>query len=447
MNIILLSLFCILPYKYEITYNNRTISVESEKVEFQDYIPLKPVAGLLNINYVLDNTTQRLSLSTKNRKLVLIGGVNTIVYNGSHKNLPFAPLYISGDIYFPVAEIIPTIGSVFEKLVFIKEIKEAPLINDISLSTRSDSTVLTFTWKKRVDFDVQFLMRKAVVEVDGRYTGRITARGSVTSAKVIPYKTYTRLELDLKDVNAYFERDDEVVFYYKTSEKVNIVVIDPGHGGIDPGAVGKRGLYEKDVNLAVAKYLKKLMQDSLGIELKMTREKDEYLSLKERTNIANRNSADLFVSIHCNASSQRSNKRKGFETYFLSEARTNEERAVAALENAALKFDGMEPDDNISLILYDLAQSAFLEESNRFAEHVQGHAEKLLPIPSRGVKQAGFYVLHGAFMPAILIECAFISNPEEEKLLRKKSFREKLAYCIFCGIRDFIDDYERRLNN
>jgi N-acetylmuramoyl-L-alanine amidase len=179
----------------------------------------------------------------------------------------------------------------------------------------------------------------------------------------------------------------------------------------------------------------------------MTREKDQYLSLRDRSNIANRNSADLFVSIHCNATSKKSSKMMGFETYFLSEARTNEERAVAALENAALQFDGIEPTDEVSLILYDLAQSAYLDESNVFAEFIQDNAARRLSIPSRGVRQAGFYVLRGAFMPAVLVECAFISNANEEKLLRQKSFRKKLAYCIFCGIRDFVVDYERRLNN
>ncbi|GAI14891.1 unnamed protein product [marine sediment metagenome] len=263
--------------------------------------------------------------------------------------------------------------------------------------------------------------------------------GAIKSAKLIPYTTYTRLEFDVEDINAFLERENEVVFYHKISKKVNLIVIDPGHGGIDPGAVGKKGLYEKDANLVIAKYLDRLIKDSLGIKIIMTREKDIYLSLKARTSIANSNSANLFVSIHCNASA-KSSKMKGFETYFLSEARTTEARAVAMRENASLKFDGIEPTDVVSDILIDLAQTAHLEESNRFAEFIQDNAKRQLPISSRGVKQAGFYVLRGAFMPSILIECAFVSNLEEEKLLKQKSFRKKLAYCIFCGISfaDFI---------
>ncbi|MBA7510640.1 hypothetical protein ES705_02627 [subsurface metagenome] len=447
MTLVLLSLFCILPNKYEIAFNNRNILVESEKIEFQDYVSLKPVAELLNLSYVLDNTTQRLYLSAQNRKLVLIGNISTITYNGFSKNMPFAPLFIYGDIYFPANEIIPTIGGIFEKLIFIKEIKEAPIIDRISLLTRGDSTILKFNWKKTIDFDVQFLLKNIVVEIDGRYEkkDKLKPLGAIKSAKLIPYITYTRLEFDVEDINAFLERENEVVFYHKISKKVNLIVIDPGHGGIDPGAVGKKGLYEKDANLAIAKYLDRLIKDTLGIKIIMTREKDIYLSLKARTSIANSNSADLFVSIHCNASA-KSSKMKGFETYFLSEARTTEARAVAMRENASLKFDGIEPTDVVSDILIDLAQTAHLEESNRFAEFIQDNAKRQLPISSRGVKQAGFYVLRGAFMPSILIECAFVSNLEEEKLLKQKSFRKKLAYCIFCGIKNFIYDYERRLN-
>ncbi len=445
---ILLTLACILPYNYEIVCEGKSISVEAVKVAFQDYVPLKSVADLLGANYVYDNNTQRLYLTVQNRQLEIIGNVPVIRQNTAYKNIPFAPLYINGDIYFPVHEIIPTIGTSFEKLMFIKEIKEAPLIDNIELVQKGDSTILRFSWPRTIDFDVQFLMKKAIIEIDGQYPRKPApqAVGAVSHVQLLPYTTYTRLELDLAGVNAYLERGEEVIFYYKISHAVNLIVVDPGHGGIDPGAVGKKGLYEKDANLEIARFLRQYIEDSLGIRIIMTREKDEYLSLKARTNIANRHSADLFVSVHCNASG-KSSKMRGFETYFLSEARTTEARAVEALENASLKFDDIEPDDELTMILYDLAQSAYLEESNRFAESIQDHAQSHLSIPSRGVKQAGFYVLRGAFMPAVLIECAFVSNLEEERMLKQKSFRRELALCIFRGIKYYIADYERRLNN
>jgi N-acetylmuramoyl-L-alanine amidase len=447
MNLILFSLISILPYKYEITCENRMVTVESEKIEFQSYIPLKPIADLLRITYILDHNTQRLYLTQNAFTLEVVGGIGLISCNGVEKHLPFAPLFIGEDVYFPTSELITVIGGTFEKLVFMKELKEAPPIRKISVSARGDSAVITFDWEKPISFDVQFFMKSAVIELDGKYKDeKFRPLGSLKKIDLLPYNTYTRLELDLDGVNAYLERDNEVLFYHKITHRVAVIVIDPGHGGVDPGAVGKMGLYEKDANLEIAQNLQKLISDSLDVKVVMTREKDMYLSLKARTNIANRNSADLFLSIHCNASAKKA-KMTGFETYFLSEAKTNEARAVAARENASLEFDGVEPSDAVSFILYDLAQSAYLEESNRFAEYIQECAEENLSIPSRGVKQAGFYVLRGAFMPSALVECAFVSDIEEEKLLKTKAFRKKLAQSIFKGVCSFIEDYERRLNN
>lgn len=449
MMLLLLSLICLVPNKYKLTYEETSIVVEPERFELHDYVPLKSVAELLGLGYVMDNTTQQLFLTEGGRRFVLIPDLRTIEYGDRYYHLPFSPVYRNGEVYFPVQLITTTLGSAFEKLVFIKSVMEIPVINGISLHSRGDSTIVKFSWARAVDFDVRFSTRQAIIEIDGIYKEkpRLKPKGAVTSAELTPHNTYTSIELGLEGVNSVIERDDEIVFFNKVTKKVALIVIDAGHGGIDPGAVGKKGLYEKDVNLAICKVLRKFVEDSLKIRVILSRDRDIYLSLKERTNIANRNAADIFVSIHCNAHLKGA-PRSGFETYFLSDAKTSEERAVAALENASLKFDNLvTPNDDLSFILYDLAQSAFLDESNHLAENIQISAEKNLKIPSRGVKQAGFYVLNGAFMPAVLVECAFISNPAEEKMLRQKNFQKDLAYCIYRGIRSYIEDYERRLNN
>jgi len=449
MTLLLLSLLFVIPNKYKIMCEERSVQVEPERVELQDYVPLKSVADVLGADYIMDNTTQQLYLTGNGRKVVIIPNVAVIQWGGQYYNMPFAPVYKNGNAYFPVQLITTTLGNAFEKLLFITSVQEIPLINRISLTTRADSTVLQFVWTRPVDFDVRFSTKQAIVELDGAYKGKpeLKPAGAVSEAKLTPYNTYTTVELNLGGVNSLIERDDEVVFYSKISEKIGLIVLDPGHGGVDPGAVGKKGLYEKDVNLSIGRMIRQFVEDSLKTKVILTRDRDVYLSLKERTNIANRNAADLFVSIHCNAY-MKGPPRSGFETYFLSDAKTNDERAVAALENASLQFDNLETSsDDISFIFYDLAQSAFLDESNRFAENIQVSAEKHLEIPSRGVKQAGFYVLHGAFMPAVLVECAFISNPDEEKSLRKKEFQKQLALCIYRGIKNYIEDYERRLNN
>lgn len=230
--------------------------------------------------------------------------------------------------------------------------------------------------------------------------------------------------------------------------KIQRIVIDPGHGGKDPGAVGASGVFEKDINLQISKRLRTLLENELGVEVVMTREDDSFVPLTERARIANVSSADLFVSIHCNAAPRWKKTLGGVETYFLSVAQTDEARAVEARENASIRFEldqRSEYDfDDVSLILWDLAQNEFLEESQRLAEGVQKGLAECVPVEDRGIKQAGFYVLNGAYMPSVLIECAFISNKKEETLLKSKSFQENLARGIFKGIVAFKKEHEAR---
>jgi N-acetylmuramoyl-L-alanine amidase len=238
----------------------------------------------------------------------------------------------------------------------------------------------------------------------------------------------------------------EIVFFGEKikdeKRKIKKIVIDPGHGGEDPGACGKNGTKEKDVNLQVSKILKKLIEKELKLEVILTRERDTFLSLGERSKIANTEKADIFLSIHCNAS--KNPFSSGPEVYFLSEAKTDWERAVEALENASLKFEMSEKEANslLDAILSDLAQTEFLKESQKLAEFLQKNLvsdENL----DRGVKQAGFYVLLGAYMPSALIEIGFITNPEEEKKLRDENYIEKICKKILKGLKEFINWYEK----
>jgi len=222
-----------------------------------------------------------------------------------------------------------------------------------------------------------------------------------------------------------------------------VVVIDPGHGGDDRGAVGPTGLAEKDVTLDIARRLKERIQAKMDAEVILTRDSDATMALDDRTAIANHERADLFVCIHANAS-RRGNAR-GAETYFLSyQATDDDSRAVAALENNTLGLEaGVQKDGNLEMILWDLAQSAFLKESSVLAEIVQDNLNDALDIANRGIKQAPFRVLMGATMPAVLIEVAFITNPEEEKRLRDAAFKDRLSDAILASIQRFHEKYVR----
>ena len=208
-----------------------------------------------------------------------------------------------------------------------------------------------------------------------------------------------------------------------------VIVIDAGHGGKDPGAIGPSGIREKDITLPIAKYLRDELK-LLGFDAKLTRYSDVFIPLSKRTEIANNAHADLFISIHCNASPSRN--ARGSETYFLALAKTTEARAVEARENQVIEFeipqDGPTPGNVLELILWDMAQNEFHKESSQLAEKVQIALNRNLGIKSRGLSQAGFHVLKGAFMPAILVETAFISNKKEEKLLASDSFQEERIF-------------------
>jgi N-acetylmuramoyl-L-alanine amidase len=220
---------------------------------------------------------------------------------------------------------------------------------------------------------------------------------------------------------------------------IDRVCIDAGHGGSDNGKESAKGVLEKDVNLAIARALRDLIQAELGLEVVMTRDDDRTLDLVERTEIANTSGCDLFVSIHCN--SWFHNGTGGFESYFLSPARSESERALQRFENDAGDGAAQAPRGDVEFILWDLVQNAYIAESSTFAEYVQREMASRLGIPSRGVKQANFVVLQGAKMPAVLIEAAFLSNPAEERLLVDPAFQRRVAEGVAASIRKMQDRY------
>jgi len=219
---------------------------------------------------------------------------------------------------------------------------------------------------------------------------------------------------------------------------VRRIVIDPGHGGRDYGAPGYlKGVHEKNVSLELSRRLAKKIREELGCEVIMTRNSDMNLTLEERTAIANTKNADLFISIHTNAVRNRS--AYGIETFFLNLATDNDAILTAARENATSTRNI----SDLQTILIDLMQNAKINESSRLAVHVQNSMSHHLrkhyrQINSKGVKQAPFYVLLGAQMPAILIEASFISNPRECKRLNSTRYQDRMSEAVVQGIRGYI---------
>jgi N-acetylmuramoyl-L-alanine amidase len=215
------------------------------------------------------------------------------------------------------------------------------------------------------------------------------------------------------------------------------IVIDAGHGGHDPGTIGRGGLQEKDLVLDVALRLEKMVRSELGAEVVMTRDSDVFIPLEERTAIANAKGADLFLSVHANSS--RNSSASGIETYFLNFAANPHAEEVAARENAISRATLKD----LQGLVKAITLNSKIDESRDFATSVQeAMVDNLKPhndeVVNRGVHTAPFYVLIGANMPSVLAEIAFVSNPKEERLLKTPEYREKIAKSLFAGVKEYL---------
>ncbi|MCK5056354.1 MAG: N-acetylmuramoyl-L-alanine amidase [Candidatus Aminicenantes bacterium] len=236
------------------------------------------------------------------------------------------------------------------------------------------------------------------------------------------------------------QQEDQDFNYERPKKRTLIerICIDPGHGGSNFGAIGKSNLMEKDITLKVSKKLKRLIESRLGLRVIMTRTGDAEVSLDSRAALANNQKANMFISIHVNGSFRKA--ANGPETFFVSLKATDQEAfRLAEKENKSFEeIDKMAEDDELKLILWNMAQTEYIKDSSKLAEFIQNELNILLHTTNRGVKQAPFKVLMQAAMPAVLVEIAFLSNPAEEKKLKKDSFLEEVALAIYTGINKYI---------
>jgi len=296
------------------------------------------------------------------------------------------------------------------------------LLSNVRAGQRTSDTV-------RVVVDIKSFETYKIFSLNNPFRIIIDVRGSVAKG-TMPF-----ISPDSKDAKIA-----SGALAKQLSLGVSRIVIDPGHGGRDFGAPGYlKGVYEKDIVLKIAKRLARQIRKKLDCEVFMTRNGDRHLTLEERTAIANTKNADLFISIHTNAARDR--KAFGLETFILNFATDNDAILVAARENAT----STKNISDLQAILSDLMQNAKINESSRLAIHVQESMHKHLKrrysrIKNKGVKQAPFYVLLGAEMPAILIETSFISNPRECKRLISTKYQDRMSEAIVNGIMKYIKE-------
>ncbi len=227
--------------------------------------------------------------------------------------------------------------------------------------------------------------------------------------------------------------------------EIDTIVLDAGHGGKDPGTIGKYGTKEKTITLDIVKRIGGLLTKNTNVKVVYTRDEDVFVPLWERTKMANENNGKIFISVHANGN--RNRDAYGFETYLLRPGKTQDAIDIAAEENAAIKYEEARNGQYKELtyenqIIATMAQSMFMKESENLADRIQQELAKEIDSHSRGVKQAGFYVLIGASMPNVLLEVGFLTNPNEERKLQSEEYRQKIAEAVYRAIVDFKKNSE-----
>ena len=259
--------------------------------------------------------------------------------------------------------------------------------------------------------------------------------------KVIIIKETNTLSQEIQEV------DQEFLNKIKNENnwKITTIVIDPGHGGKDPGAIGYHNIKEKHIVLDIAKELGSFLKKEMpNLKVIYTRDDDTFLGLKNRTAFANKNEGHMFLSIHANASTAKT--ARGFEIFLLQANSVDKAIDVAVRENASIFFEDNPEEYEQNQMIASVSENMYLQESEKLAVSIQAAVKKELPkTRMRGIKQAGFYVLVGAAMPKVLIEAGFITNKSEAKLLNKSSYRSEMAYGIFKGVQAYINSHNSKV--
>jgi len=403
------------------------------------------------------------------------------ILNDSTYNMTYPTALRKGQLFVPVATLLPFLDRVTpQKLSWsrsertIRVDSEYFNVNDLSIQAKANGVLIELHLSTALAYEVfvtegnwinisirdarinrsrilsrkdSRLMRNLKVHQVENNTGQVSIRLRQKPEKWHHKLVHdpTRIQISITDVD--FELDTSPTPVIGPDGKIDVIVVDAGHGGDDYGAIGTSGTREKDVVLKIAKKLASLIRKDKQFKVIMTRDRNQTVSLERRAEIANQAGADLFISIHANASPKK--RVRGWNVFFLAPALNDSARSVEQLENSFFLRESNQSqnpsdafDDPILSILNEMIMTEFQAESNDFALMVDREFRRRLDTPARGVDQAGFFVLNKVFTPSVLIEAAFISNKSEENLLKSKKYQEKVARGIYEAIKRFKNKYE-----
>ncbi|MBI1922351.1 MAG: N-acetylmuramoyl-L-alanine amidase [Geobacter sp.] len=348
---------------------------------------------------------------------------------------------VDREVHFEHHEIKPTVNAASPSRIYVdlKGAKLSPGVKDVQIGDGLLKTARIAQYQAdvvRLVLDIQSIKEFKVFTFSDPFRVIIDVRGERQAELKKPEEPALEKAPPKEELKKPATKEVKEKGTFKPG-KIRRIVIDPGHGGHDPGAVGQNGAREKDVVLQMGHKLAKKLREDLGLDVVMTRSTDVFIELQERTAIANKVNADLFVSIHANASLNRN--ASGIETYYLNLAKTEKVAQLAARENGT----SLEKVSLLQAVLFDLMANYKLNDSAHLAEDVQKSAFRKVSsgysgVKNLGVKQGPFYVLVGATMPSILVETAFISNEKEEVRLTDDSYQDVTVAGILDGIKAYI---------
>ncbi|UCH62246.1 MAG: N-acetylmuramoyl-L-alanine amidase [Fidelibacterota bacterium] len=446
-----------------------------------EYLNGRELAAVFSANTYVNDEVNKLVLHFRDGEVKITAFSSFVVVDGRAFQLPL-PTYFDGkEFYLPARAIFSVISATVLPGARYDEARRTfigpaahPAFNIYAASLESKQNGTLIRVKTSQEFDTRNIVRYItdngwlVVQVPGgrvdtlalnhsilggiirRAWGRqleksAELRFKLTDKVSLPevYQVDGAAELHIAIRNPARRKNDRIK-ELRERWYLDTIVIDPGHGGIDGGTIGKGGLKEKVVTLDVALRLGRLIKRKLNMKVVYTRDEDVFVPLWQRSKAANEAGGKLFISIHVNGSPNRG--ASGFETYLLAPAKTQEAIDVARMENSVIALEESDhPYQEFSdeaLILSTMAQSTWMKEGEALAAMIQEKLSRHLDAPNRGIKQAEFYVLIGASMPNVLIEIGFITNRIEEKKLGQNEYRQRIANGLFDAIVLFKQKYE-----
>ncbi len=466
------------------------------------YGSLSDFSSDLSLAYYLNPTTRKAELTLRGARVKVTAGNPFVVYTdsgaseGSAVQMPVAPIYGGSTVFVPLAYFLPILNDsagfgirydADRRTIVLPAPKPKPAfdITGITIEERVNGYLLRVqstkplrdceAWVKpdgwlyvtipgaraniaRLNALEPFSIVRSVIAIQQTGSVQLTLKCSKKLAEcaIVPNPDGTDLLISvLPSENtgdeARKQQVQQALDRQRDKWKLDVVVIDAGHGGKDPGTIGPKKTKEKDVTLGIALKLGRMITEKVkGVKVVYTRSDDSFPELYRRGQIANEAGGKLFISIHCNSMPRKPHPMNGFEIYLLKPSRTADAVAVASRENEVVKLEEgyqqrYQEITEENFILVAMAQSAYVRYSELFAEAAVKAMEHGVPIRNNGIKQAGFYVLVGASMPNVLIEAGYLSNRSEEQYLRSAKGQAAIAESICTAVKNYKNEYEKTL--